>query len=90
MYCTPSSARLGPPEVAPLGDARHDVALDVDPPEEVVRRQEHQVAAAVAEALDGVVLALVTYSWWPGKTMQLVRLRERGRRVVPSSSACER
>ena len=44
--------------------------LAVDTPEEVVRRQEHQVSAEVAEAFDEVVFRVVTYSWWPAKTMR--------------------
>jgi hypothetical protein len=47
---------LRTPKRAPVLDAVHHVTADVDPPVEVVRRQEHEVPAAVAEALDGVVL----------------------------------
>ena len=51
-------------------------AVEVDPPEEVVRREEHQVAAAVAEAVDGVVLVLGHVLVVAGEDDQLVRLRE--------------
>ena len=47
---------LGAPELAPLGDPGHHAVLEVDAPEEVVRREEDEAAAAVAEALDRVVL----------------------------------
>ena len=48
--------RLGPPLVAPLPRPRQRPAGPVDPPEEVVRGEEGEVAAQVAEALDHVVL----------------------------------
>ena len=48
-------ARLGAPFGAPEPDPRHRRSLLVDPPEEVVRREEDEPAAEVAEPLDDVV-----------------------------------
>ena len=59
---------LRSPELAPARDPGHDAVLEVDPPEEVVGREEDEVAAEVAESFDVVVLGFVTYSWCPGKT----------------------
>ena len=47
--------RLGPPFAAERPDPAHRVALLLDPPEEVVRGEEDQPAAEVAEPLDDVV-----------------------------------
>ena len=62
-------ARLRPAEVAPLRDARHRAAVNVDPPEEVVRGRGTSGCRRGRGSLDGVVLRSVTYSWWPGKTI---------------------
>src|SRR6185312_637067 len=47
--------RFGPAEAPPHRDSPDRVAGAVDLPEEVVRGEEHQVAAEVAVALDDVV-----------------------------------
>ena len=49
---------LGPAEVTPLAGAAQQLAGALDAPEEVVGRQEQQVAAAVAKAGDGGQLAV--------------------------------
>ncbi len=48
---------FGAAEIAPLRDARHNVILDRDLPEEVVRGEEREVPAQVAVLGDDVVLA---------------------------------
>ena len=47
---------FGPAEIPPLDDAIHHATVDDDLPVEVVRREEDQVAAAVAVVGDRVVL----------------------------------
>ena len=49
-------SRLGTAGIAPLADLTQHLAVLLDLPEEVVRREEHQVAAEVAEPLHDVVL----------------------------------
>ena len=49
-------AGFGPAEIAPLRRPFDQVAASVDMPEEVVRRQEHEVPSDVAVPLDRVVL----------------------------------
>ena len=68
--------RLRPPEVPPLGHAREHRPLLGDAPEEVVRREEHQVAAEVAVPLDRVVLARRHVLAVPGVDDEVVRLRQ--------------
>ena len=55
MYWTPRSADSGRPRSRHSSISLSADAAAVDPPEEVVGRQEEQVAAAVAVALDQVV-----------------------------------
>ena len=50
-------AGLGASKLSPLANARERVPAAVDAPEVVVRREEHEVPAQIAEALDDVVLA---------------------------------
>src|SRR6266516_4591667 len=64
---------LGPPEIAPLGDAGHHGAVQVDLPEEVVGRQEHEVAAEVAVPGDDVVLVRRHVLVVTGEDDQVVR-----------------
>ena len=49
---------FGTAYVSPLGDARHVIVADDGSPEEVVRREKHQVPAAIAGADDRVVLSV--------------------------------
>ena len=63
---------FGAAHVAPLGDAGHVVVADDGPPEEVVRREEHEVPAAIAEADDRVVLSVGHVLVMAGEDEQVV------------------
>jgi len=76
---------FGATQVAPLRDARHDVVLDRDLPEEVVRGEEREVAAEVAVAAHDVVLVRGHVLVMPGEHDQRVRLGER----LPVADAAE-
>src|SRR5439155_10367331 len=47
--------RLGPPEVSPLRDPPESTSFSVNAPEEVVRREERQISAAIPVLNDDVV-----------------------------------
>ena len=69
--------RLGTAEVSPLAGLHDRVTLADDAPEEVVRRQEHQVPTAVPVLLDDVVLALRHVLVMAREHDEVVCLRER-------------
>ena len=71
---------LGPTEIAPLLRLLDHVTVLHDTPEEVVRRQEHQVPAQVAVALDRVVLACRRVLVVAREDHQPIRLGKRGAR----------
>ena len=69
---------LGTIEVAPALGLLDDVAAADDAPEEVVRREEHEIAAEVAVSLDEVVLARRHVLVVTREDDQVVRAPERG------------
>ena len=69
-------ACLWPPEVPPLADPPHLVPVKDDFPEEIVRREEHQVSAQIAVAPDQVVLVSGRVLLVTGKDDQVVIARE--------------
>ncbi len=70
MYCTPINAASGRPCSRHCRTAGQGVAAPVDAPEVVVRREEHEVPAEVAVALDDVVLARRDVLVVAGKTIR--------------------
>src|ERR1700675_382123 len=69
-------ARLGPPQRAPLSDARDPVAAAVDSPEEVGRRQKHEISAEVAVPGNEVVLVPGDVLLMPLEDEQVVKVPE--------------
>ena len=69
--------RLRAAEVAPFVDQLHVWLVPVDPAEEVVRREEHQVAAEIAETLHEVVEAPGHVLGVPGEHDQVVGRAQR-------------
>ena len=82
-YCDAEERRLGPAELPPELHAAHPLAVLLHLPEEVVRREEDQAAAQVAEPLHDVVRMLGHVLGVPGEDdevvepAQLVTVRER-------------
>ena len=71
--------RLGPPEIAPRGRPREQVSPSHDPPVEVVRGKEHEVASTIAVRLHQVVFAgrhILVVAW---EHDEVVRSTERAR-----------
>ena len=79
-YWTPSSAASGRPRSRHCLRLRQHVAALDDPPEEVVGREEREVAAEVAVALDDVVLVRRDVLVVAGEDDQVVGARELARR----------
>ena len=86
--------RLGLPLVAPLTDEACHVARPLDVAEEVVRREEDQVAAEIAVAASQVVQPLRDVLRMAGEDDQVVgrpqRLRRRRRARCPRRRTCRR
>ena len=83
LVLDPDQAYLGPPERAPLRDPPDAAPLTLDAPEEVRRREEDQVPAAVAVARDQVVRMARDVLVVAGEDDQVVELRQRRRARKP-------
>ena len=87
----PTSEASGRPSVPPEHDLRQELPVTAHFPEEVVRREEHEVAAAVAVALDDVVGVLGHVLGVAGEDDEVVGARRaRPRWANASRSSSER
>ena len=77
MYWTPRSDASGRPMSRHLATRVIDAVLEVDPPAEVVGREHHEAATAIAEPLDDVVLPRRHVLVVPGEVEHVVGAAQR-------------